>query len=63
MIASIVLRLSGRFKMTLWKCNVCGYESEADVPPEHCISCGSASGEFYEKGKHPRTHWKARRNY
>jgi multimeric flavodoxin WrbA len=40
--------------MTLWKCNVCGYEKEADMPPEHCISCGSSSGEFYEKGKHPR---------
>lgn len=40
--------------MPVWKCNVCGYETEADQPPGHCPSCGSSTGEFFEKGKHPK---------
>jgi multimeric flavodoxin WrbA len=40
--------------MAKWKCGVCGYETDADAPPDHCPSCGSLKDEFFEKGKHPR---------
>ncbi len=36
--------------MPMWKCSVCGFEIDADVPPENCPSCGSAREEFYVKG-------------
>jgi multimeric flavodoxin WrbA len=40
--------------MPKWKCGVCGYETEADVPPEDCPSCGSTREEFYVKGSRPK---------
>lgn len=40
--------------MSKWKCNVCGYEEEAEAAPESCPSCGSSKHEFYIKGSHPR---------
>ncbi len=40
--------------MPEWKCGVCGFEVEKDVPPENCPSCGSAREEFYVKGHRPR---------
>src|SRR5208337_2723297 len=36
--------------MPKWKCSVCGYEADADTPPENCPQCGSAREEFYVKG-------------
>jgi rubredoxin len=32
-------RLLGGGSMTNWKCGNCGYEMEADAPPETCPSC------------------------
>ncbi len=25
--------------MTKWKCNACGYQLEAEMPPENCPAC------------------------
>jgi rubredoxin len=27
--------------MASWKCNKCGYTTEADIPPEKCPSCNA----------------------
>ncbi len=32
--------------MAKWKCSVCGYEHEGDVPPEKCPKCGQPAGKF-----------------
>ncbi|MCD1295606.1 flavodoxin [Methanocella sp. CWC-04] len=40
--------------MQRWRCNVCGYEAEADNAPDSCPSCGSLENEFYVKGNHPK---------
>ena len=42
--------------MTSWKCGNCGYEFEADAPPETCPSCKEKC-EFMDcagSGKDPR---------
>jgi len=35
-----LLKRSGGYDMTSWKCSNCGYTLEADAPPEQCPSCG-----------------------
>jgi len=40
--------------MPHWKCGVCGYETDADAPPDYCPSCGSFKEEFFEKGHRPK---------
>jgi len=44
--------------MQKWKCSVCGYETDANAPPENCPSCGSAWEEFYVKGNRPKDAYK-----
>jgi rubrerythrin len=34
--------------MKKWVCNVCGYEVEADEPPEECAVCGVDASHFEE---------------
>lgn len=34
--------------MKKWKCVICGYEHEGDVPPATCPECGVTSENFEE---------------
>jgi len=33
-------------ELKLWRCTVCGYEEEAEEPPEVCPVCGATSEAF-----------------
>ncbi len=34
--------------MKLWRCTVCGYEVEAEQPPDPCPACGAPCEAFVE---------------
>ena len=34
--------------MKKWKCTVCGYVHEGDLPPEICPVCGATADQFVE---------------